>query len=53
MEVLSINGPVVAFCGIARPEQFFAGLDAAGLSLANRIAFRTTTAIPPAISIVW
>jgi tetraacyldisaccharide 4'-kinase len=39
------NGtPVVAFCGIARPEQFFAGLesagvDHAGLCLAARFAF--------------
>jgi tetraacyldisaccharide 4'-kinase len=39
MEVPSIDGPVVAFCGIARPEQFFAGLEAAGLHLASRIAF--------------
>jgi tetraacyldisaccharide 4'-kinase len=39
MEVLSMNGPVVAFCGIARPEQFFAGLEAAGLRLAARTAF--------------
>jgi len=39
MEVLSINGPIVAFCGIARPEQFFAGLKNAGLSLAAQVAF--------------
>jgi tetraacyldisaccharide 4'-kinase len=39
MEVLSMNAPVVAFCGIARPEQFFAGLEAAGLRLAARTAF--------------
>ena len=32
-------GPVAAFCGIARPEQFFAGLEAAGLQLAARLAF--------------
>jgi 3-deoxy-D-manno-octulosonic-acid transferase len=31
--------PVAAFCGIARPEQFFAGLEAAGLHLAVRKAF--------------
>ncbi len=35
----AIDGPVAAFCGIARPEQFFAGLEAAGLRLAVQIAF--------------
>jgi tetraacyldisaccharide 4'-kinase len=40
MEVPSINGPIVAFCGIARPEQFFLGLETAGLKLAARRAFR-------------
>lgn len=39
METPIIAGPVVAFCGIARPDQFFAGLDTAGLQLAVRIAF--------------
>jgi len=39
MEILAVDGPVVAFCGIARPEQFFAGLDAAGLHIAARTAF--------------
>jgi tetraacyldisaccharide 4'-kinase len=39
MQVPRIDAPVVAFCGIARPEQFFAGLEAAGLGLAARIAF--------------
>lgn len=39
MDVPNIDGPVVAFCGIAQSEQFFAGLDAAGLHLASRIAF--------------
>jgi tetraacyldisaccharide 4'-kinase len=39
MEVPTVDGPVVAFCGIARPEQFFAGLEAADLHLASRIAF--------------
>ena len=38
MEVPAAEGPVAAFCGIARPEQFFAGLEAAGLRLAARIA---------------
>ncbi|MGO9317866.1 MAG: tetraacyldisaccharide 4'-kinase [Terracidiphilus sp.] len=39
MEIPSVSGPVAAFCGIARPVQFFAGLEAAGLHLAARIAF--------------
>jgi len=39
MEVPSVDGPVVAFCGIARPEQFFTGLKAAGVSVAAQIAF--------------
>jgi len=40
MEVPQVVGSVIAFCGIARPEQFFAGLERAGLHLAARIAFR-------------
>lgn len=39
MDVPPIAGPVIAFCGIARPEQFFAGLESAGLQVASRIAF--------------
>jgi tetraacyldisaccharide 4'-kinase len=39
MDVPPIEGPVVAFCGIARPEQFFRGLEAGGLHLAARFAF--------------
>ncbi len=39
MEVPSVAGPVVAFCGIARSDQFFAGLEARGMHLASRIAF--------------
>jgi tetraacyldisaccharide 4'-kinase len=39
MEIPAVNGPVAAFCGIAQPEQFFAGLEDAGLHLATRIAF--------------
>jgi len=39
MQVPRIEGPVVAFCGIARPGQFFAGLEGAGLHVASRIAF--------------
>ena len=40
MEIPGVSGPVAAFCGIARPEQFFAGLKVAGLNLALRAAFR-------------
>jgi tetraacyldisaccharide 4'-kinase len=39
MELPRIDGPAVAFCGIARPEQFFAGLEAGGMNLAARIVF--------------
>ena len=39
MEIPSIDGPVAAFCGIARPEQFFTGLESAGLHIASRTAF--------------
>lgn len=39
MELPRIDGPVAAFCGIARPEQFFAGLEAGGMNLAARIVF--------------
>lgn len=39
MEVPAVNGPVAAFCGIARPEQFFQGLEEKGLRLAARFAF--------------
>lgn len=40
MTVPKIAGPVVAFCGIARPDQFFAGLEIAGITLAGRQIFR-------------
>ena len=40
MEIPPVTGPVVAFCGIARPEQFFAGLEGAGIAIADRVAFR-------------
>jgi tetraacyldisaccharide 4'-kinase len=39
MEIPAVSGTVAAFCGIARPEQFFAGLEAAGVALAARFAF--------------
>lgn len=40
MEIPALKSAVVAFCGIARPDQFFAGLEAGGLKLAEKIAFR-------------
>src|SRR5580658_2088657 len=39
MEIPAVDGPVAAFCGIARPRQFFEGLEAGGLKLAARKAF--------------
>jgi tetraacyldisaccharide 4'-kinase len=39
LEIPTVSGPMAAFCGIARPEQFFAGLEAAGLQLVLRRAF--------------
>ena len=39
MEVPAADGPVAVFCGIARPEQFFAGLEAVGLEIAAQFAF--------------
>jgi tetraacyldisaccharide 4'-kinase len=39
MEIPQVTGPVMAFCGIARPEQFFAGLKSHGMSLVTEIPF--------------
>lgn len=39
MDVPRIEGTAMAFCGIARPGQFFEGLESAGLRLSARIAF--------------
>jgi tetraacyldisaccharide 4'-kinase len=39
MDTPQVGGPVLAFCGIARPEQFFEGLETAGFHLADRVAF--------------
>jgi len=39
MDMPRIAGPVVAFCGIARPRQFFQGIAAAGVPLAESIAY--------------
>lgn len=48
MEIPAVDGPVLAFCGIARPEQFFTGLEAAGIQIANRMAFRDHFGYRPA-----
>ena len=40
MVVPKVEGPVYAFCGIARPEQFFSGLERAGMTLVAKKAFR-------------
>jgi tetraacyldisaccharide 4'-kinase len=39
MEIPHVDGAVAAFCGIARPDQFFDGLERAGVKLAARTAF--------------
>ena len=39
MEIPQLDGPVAAFCGIARPDQFFRGLESAGVKLVSRTAF--------------
>lgn len=39
MEVPEVEGPAVAFCGIAKPRQFFVGLEKAGVSLAVGISY--------------
>ncbi|HEX4319519.1 MAG TPA: tetraacyldisaccharide 4'-kinase [Acidobacteriaceae bacterium] len=40
MSVPQTAGPVLAFCGIARPEQFFAGIQRSGVTIAVRKVFR-------------
>lgn len=39
MDVPRLEGPVTAFCGIARPEQFLSGLRALGVTLAAQHVF--------------
>jgi tetraacyldisaccharide 4'-kinase len=39
MEIPHLDGPVAAFCGIARPDQFFQGLESAGVKLVSQTAF--------------
>lgn len=40
MAVPEVDGPVLAFCGIARPEQFFDGIERTGVAIAARRIFR-------------
>jgi tetraacyldisaccharide 4'-kinase len=40
VNVPQVAGSVLAFCGIARPEQFFAGLEREGMQVAARSVFR-------------
>jgi tetraacyldisaccharide 4'-kinase len=39
IEIPKLDGPFAAFCGIARPEQFFQGLESAGVKLVARTPF--------------
>ncbi len=39
MQIPHVDGPALAFCGIARPDQFFQGLESAGVKLAARTVF--------------
>jgi tetraacyldisaccharide 4'-kinase len=39
MEIPQLDGPVAAFCGIARPDQFFQGLESGGVKLIAQTAF--------------
>jgi tetraacyldisaccharide 4'-kinase len=39
MEIPHLDSPVAAFCGIARPDQFFQGLESAGVKLVSQTAF--------------
>ncbi len=48
MEIPELNGPVFAFCGIARPGQFFSGLESAGARLAGKRIFRDHHGYSPA-----
>ena len=40
IEIPELTSPVVAFCGIARPQRFFSALRSAGVQMRKEIAFR-------------
>ena len=40
LDIPELNVPVVAFCGIARPQRFFSGLRNRGIDVRQEIAFR-------------
>jgi len=39
MKIFGVGSSIAAFCGIARPQQFFAGLEASGKHITTRSAF--------------
>ena len=39
MSIAGIEGKAIAFCGIARPEQFFSGLCDLGIEIAEKVSF--------------
>jgi tetraacyldisaccharide 4'-kinase len=49
VEVPFVEGPVLAFCGIARPEQFFKALEAKDLHMVAQLAFPDHFRYPSAI----
>ena len=40
LEIPKLNSPLIAFCGIARPQRFFSALQSAGVEVRKEIAFR-------------
>ncbi len=49
MEIPFVDGPVLAFCGIARPERFFEALQAEGLQMVAQLAFPDHYSYPNAV----
>lgn len=47
-EVPKLNAPVIAFCGIGRPQRFFTALRSAGVDLRDEIPFRDHHRYTPA-----